>query len=46
MQQTVTAGYRYLTRLTVASNPPEGARWKLDPSSPDGFYDAQSLLRQ
>jgi uncharacterized protein (TIGR03437 family) len=36
--------YHAMNRLTAASNPPEGASWRMDPASSDGFYDAQSSV--
>jgi uncharacterized protein (TIGR03437 family) len=36
---TVSADYRIMNRLAAASNPPEGATWRLQPASADGFYE-------
>src|SRR5262249_36561361 len=36
--------YHMMNRLTAASTPPEGASWRMDPGSPDGFYDAQTSV--
>ena len=38
------AAYRLEHRLVAAADPPDGARWKCDPQSNDGFYDAQSQV--
>jgi uncharacterized protein (TIGR03437 family) len=39
-----TANYRRQNQLSVSATPPEGASFTLNPSSPDGFYDAGSLV--
>ena len=42
--RTYTITYQQQNRLTVAANPAEGASISINPSSPDGFYDAGSLV--
>lgn len=37
--------YRRMNRLIASANPAGGARWKIDPASPDGYYDAQTTVR-
>lgn len=37
--------YHTMNRLTAASTPPDGASWKLDPSSPDGYFDANATVK-
>jgi uncharacterized protein (TIGR03437 family) len=32
--------YRTMNRLTVAADPADGATWRMQPGSPDGFYEA------
>jgi uncharacterized protein (TIGR03437 family) len=32
--------YHMMNRLLTASTPADGAAWHMDPSSPDGYYDA------
>jgi len=39
---TISANYHTMNQLTAASNPAGGASWSFQPSSPDGFYDAQT----
>src|SRR5262249_15633172 len=36
--------YHTMNRLTAASTPPEGASWRMDPVSSDGYYDAQASV--
>ena len=36
--------YRVMNRWTTAVTPAEGASWRIQPNSPDGFYDAQSTV--
>lgn len=40
--RTITADYRLRYRLRAAADPAEGAAWRIQPDSPDGFFDAQS----
>ena len=42
--QTVAATYRAMNRLSAASDPPDGANWKVDPASGDGFYSADTMV--
>jgi uncharacterized protein (TIGR03437 family) len=37
--------YHRMNRLTAASNPAGGASWRLDPASPDAYYDANATVR-
>jgi uncharacterized protein (TIGR03437 family) len=36
--------YHVMNRLTMAATPTDGASWRIQPDSPDGFYDAQSTV--
>jgi uncharacterized protein (TIGR03437 family) len=36
--------YRTLNRLVAAANPAEGASWRMQPASPDGFYDVNETV--
>jgi uncharacterized protein (TIGR03437 family) len=40
----LTASYRTMNRLLAVSDPPDGAAWKMQPASPDGFYDADATV--
>lgn len=40
--KTITADYRLRYQLRATSEPAEGAGWRIQPDSPDGFFDAQS----
>jgi uncharacterized protein (TIGR03437 family) len=40
-----TLTYHRMNRLTAASNPAGGASWRIEPASPDGFYDAQTMVK-
>ena len=40
----VRADYHVMNRLAAAATPPEGASWRLQPSSSDGYYDAQATV--
>jgi uncharacterized protein (TIGR03437 family) len=42
--KTYTANYNSQNMLSLAANPTEGASFILTPASPDGFYDAGSLV--
>ncbi len=42
--QTLTATYRYLHRLATAADPAEGADFRFEPSSPDGYFPAGSSV--
>jgi uncharacterized protein (TIGR03437 family) len=42
--QTLTARFRTAFRLTVALDPAEGAQLVFDPPSPDGYYEADSVV--
>jgi len=37
--------YHTMNRLVAAANPAGGASWRVDPASPDGFYDTQATVR-
>ena len=39
-----TATYTTQNRLLVSATPPEGASFRIAPSSPDGFYDSGTLV--
>ncbi len=36
--------YHPMNRLVVASDPADGASWRMQPASSDGFYDAQATV--
>jgi uncharacterized protein (TIGR03437 family) len=36
--------FHVMNRLVAAADPPEGASWRIQPSSPDGYYDAQAVV--
>ena len=38
---TISAGYHLMNLLSAASSPPNGVSWRMQPASPDGFYDAR-----
>ncbi len=42
--QSVTASYRLRHQLRAVADPPDGATWRVDPASADGYYDAQSQV--
>src|SRR5205085_2356625 len=42
--QTLAASYRTMNRFTAASDPPNGAVWRVEPSSGDGFYNAETVV--
>jgi uncharacterized protein (TIGR03437 family) len=35
----LNATYRMMNKLVTGATPPEGVRWKLDPTSSDGYYE-------
>jgi len=39
---TVTANYHLMNHLGTANSPAGAATWKMQPGSPDGFYDSQT----
>jgi uncharacterized protein (TIGR03437 family) len=41
---SIMATYHVMNSLTTAATPPRGAAWRFSPSSPDGFYDAQTKV--
>jgi uncharacterized protein (TIGR03437 family) len=41
---TVTANYHLMNYLGTANNPAGAATWKMQPGSPDGFYDSQTVV--
>jgi uncharacterized protein (TIGR03437 family) len=42
--QTVSAGYHTMNRLAAASDPPNGASWRVDPESPDSYYRNDAIV--
>ena len=40
--KTLTANYQLRYRLSAAADPADGATWRMQPDSADGFFDAQS----
>jgi uncharacterized protein (TIGR03437 family) len=36
--------YHTMNRLLTASDPPDGAAWRMQPASVDGFYDTQTTV--
>ena len=42
--QTVAATYRTMNRFVAASDPPNGATWRIDPASGDGFYGTDAVV--
>jgi uncharacterized protein (TIGR03437 family) len=36
--------YRVMNRLTASASPAEGASWRIQPNSPDGFYDGKTTV--
>ena len=40
----LSANYRLMNRLVTDADPPEGASWRRDPESADGYYDSQSQV--
>jgi len=40
----LAANYHLMNRLATASAPPNGANWAISPSSPDNFYDSQTIV--
>ncbi|HLK62144.1 MAG TPA: hypothetical protein VKU19_01795 [Bryobacteraceae bacterium] len=40
----LVASYHVMNRLAASSTPPQGATWSMTPNSPDGFYDAQTMV--
>ena len=42
--QTASANYHTMNRLSSSSEPANGAVWNVLPASPDGYYDAQSMV--
>jgi uncharacterized protein (TIGR03437 family) len=40
----ITAAYHLMNSLTTISSPSGGASWSIQPLSPDGFYDSQTLV--
>jgi uncharacterized protein (TIGR03437 family) len=41
---TLTANYHLMNQLVTASSPAGAATWTMQPGSPDGFYDASTLV--
>jgi uncharacterized protein (TIGR03437 family) len=41
---TLTMNYQTSFKLVAAADPPEGARFTIEPASPDGFYPADTFL--
>ncbi|HXA49015.1 MAG TPA: hypothetical protein VNV86_01855 [Candidatus Acidoferrum sp.] len=42
--QTVNATYRTMNRFSAASDPPNGANWRVDPVSSDNFYSTDAMV--
>ncbi len=42
--QALNASYHSMNKLSALSSPPQGASWTIQPSSADGFYDAQTTV--
>jgi uncharacterized protein (TIGR03437 family) len=42
--QTVSAAYHVMNRLTAASDPANGAAWRISPDSSDGFYGTGAVV--
>jgi uncharacterized protein (TIGR03437 family) len=40
----LVASYRLLNRLSVSSDPPEGAQWRTAPAAADNFFDSASQV--
>jgi uncharacterized protein (TIGR03437 family) len=41
---TVTANYHLMNQLLTATSPANAATWNLQPGTPDGFYDSQTVV--
>jgi len=41
---TVTANYHLMNQLLTATSPANAATWKIQPASPDGYYDSQAVV--
>jgi uncharacterized protein (TIGR03437 family) len=41
---TPSLTYHTMNRLTAAADPADGASWRMQPASTDGYYDAQSTV--
>jgi len=37
--------YRVMNKLIATANPADGASWRVEPSSTDGYYDAQATVK-
>ena len=44
LPQSLTANFQLQHRLSVAADPDEGVTWRLQPDSPDRYYDAQTQV--
>ncbi|MBS1858734.1 MAG: hypothetical protein JST11_25410 [Acidobacteria bacterium] len=42
--QTLSAAYHPMNRLSAASDPLNGAAWRISPGSPDGFYSTDAVV--
>jgi uncharacterized protein (TIGR03437 family) len=40
-----SVNYRIMNRLIATADPPEGAKWQVQPTSADGFYDSQAAVQ-
>ncbi|HTM47664.1 MAG TPA: hypothetical protein VL285_03235 [Bryobacteraceae bacterium] len=43
--QSLSLNYKLRNRLNITITPPEGARLSMEPSTADGYYDAQSQVQ-
>jgi uncharacterized protein (TIGR03437 family) len=42
--QGLSASFAVMHRLETVSDPADGARWRREPASPDGYYEAQATV--
>lgn len=42
--QSLSANYQSQYRLVLSADPPEGVIWRVQPESPDAYYDAQTAV--
>lgn len=40
----LVASYRMMNHLAASATPSDGASWNVSPSSPDGYYEAQTIV--
>ena len=41
---SITASYHLMNQLSATTNPPNGANWRMQPASPDGYYDSHASV--